>query len=263
MAKTRLLKHDFFLNEDLAALPPLTRLFFIGLWVLADREGRLEYRPGKLKAQLFPYHEANVERIVAELSGGFLVKYTAGGMEYLQVKNFKKHQHIHPDEKISVLPAPPLESPEIPGNPQRSQEIMHNNTYTYTYPTTYPSTTTPRKSAVFDEGAFNSFWAEYPNKTAKQAAIKAWKKIAPKDDLLVKIIGGLKRYSQSVDGKDKQYIAHPASWLNGRRWEDEISLSGKSTSSIKAPEGKYDGLGKDYSRPALDEPHIQSADEMF
>jgi hypothetical protein len=120
MARSRQLKPDFFLNEHLALLPALTRLAFMGLWLLADREGRLEDRPARIKAQLFPYHEADLEAILASLAPAWIERYEAEGQRLIQIVNFKKHQHVHPDEKKSVIPAPP----GIPGDPRRSPEIM-------------------------------------------------------------------------------------------------------------------------------------------
>ena len=55
MARARNIKPGFFKNEFLADLPFETRLLFIGLWTLADREGRLEDRPRKIKMELFAY----------------------------------------------------------------------------------------------------------------------------------------------------------------------------------------------------------------
>ena len=71
---------------------------------------------------------------------------------------------------------------------------------------------------------FDLFYQNYPKKVAKQAALKSWQKLKPDDDLMAKIMRGLERWKQSTDWlKDNgQYIPYPASWLNGRRWEDEI-----------------------------------------
>ena len=73
--------------------------------------------------------------------------------------------------------------------------------------------------------SFDQFWKEYPKKVAKQSALKAWKKINPDDELFRKIMDGLKRWKDSGewDRDGGQYIPYPASWLNGSRWEDEIS----------------------------------------
>lgn len=133
MPRTRQLKHDFFLNEDLAARSPMSRLLFAGLWLLADRDGRLEDRPAKIRAQLFPYEEADIEGFLLELAaGGFIYRYAIDGSCYIVIPKFKSHQHIHPDEKASTLPPPS----EIPGNPRKSPEIMPSSTS----PSSSPST---------------------------------------------------------------------------------------------------------------------------
>lgn len=86
---------------------------------------------------------------------------------------------------------------------------------------------TPRKSAktVFTDG-FDEFWAVYPKKDAKQAAIKAWNKLKPDDDLKQAIIAGIQR---DIDGKwkgaERRYIPNPATYLNGGRWEDEAATT--------------------------------------
>ncbi len=57
MARSRNIKPGLFKNEILGIADPLYTLAFQGLWVLADREGRLEDRPLRIKAETFPYRE--------------------------------------------------------------------------------------------------------------------------------------------------------------------------------------------------------------
>ncbi len=70
---------------------------------------------------------------------------------------------------------------------------------------------------------FEKFWAAYPKKTAKQAALKAWNKLKPNEELVKTILAALDVQKKSEQWtKDKgQFIPYPATWLNGRRWEDE------------------------------------------
>jgi len=49
MSRSRNIKPGFFRNADLVELPVETRLLFIGLWGLADREGRMSDRPKQIK----------------------------------------------------------------------------------------------------------------------------------------------------------------------------------------------------------------------
>ncbi len=59
MSRIRTVKPEFFLDEDLAALDPLDRLTFIGLFCQADKAGRMEDRPDRLRLQVLPYDKGN------------------------------------------------------------------------------------------------------------------------------------------------------------------------------------------------------------
>jgi len=107
MARARNIKPGFFKNEDLAECTPWARLCFAGLWTLADREGRLEDRPKRIKGELFAFDSIEVEPLLAELvDRGFVLRYRAGELRLLQVLKFSKHQNPHHREPSSVLPSP-------------------------------------------------------------------------------------------------------------------------------------------------------------
>lgn len=120
VARARNIKPGFFQNEDLADLGPEAMLLFAGLWTLADREGRLEDRPKRIKAQLFPYFDLDVDVLLDDLQGrGFVIRYERGGSRYLQIVNFSKHQAPHYKEALSVIPAPDgwVDSPVVATGP--------------------------------------------------------------------------------------------------------------------------------------------------
>ncbi len=73
---------------------------------------------------------------------------------------------------------------------------------------------------------FLKFWNEYPRKVAKAKALKAWESLKPTDELFEKIMQALRTQKQSEQwSKDKgQFIPHPTTWLNQRRWEDETEV---------------------------------------
>ena len=105
MARSRNIKPGFFHNEDLVELPYEYRLLFIGLWCMADREGRLENRPKKIKMQIFPADDLDVSRAILGLSESRLITlYSVDNIEYIQIDNFLKHQHPHHKEAKSVIP---------------------------------------------------------------------------------------------------------------------------------------------------------------
>lgn len=120
MSRIRTIKPDFFINEELAELSAMTRLLFIGLWTQADSEGRLLDRPKRLKAELFPYDNFDVDKGLQQLhDAGFIVRYKVDAnrsvedinpradhteLAIIQVVNFLKHQHPHIKEAASTLP---------------------------------------------------------------------------------------------------------------------------------------------------------------
>lgn len=106
MARARNLKPSLFQNEVLGTADPLLTILFQSLWCLADKEGRLEDRPLRIKAQTFPYREGiDVNGLLTELERlDFIHRYDVGGLKLIQVVNFAKHQHPHHTEKDSEYP---------------------------------------------------------------------------------------------------------------------------------------------------------------
>jgi hypothetical protein len=108
MARARNIKPGFFKNYDLADLGPIAQLLFAGLWCLADKEGRLEDKPRLIKAEVFPYYDADVNGELTKLERlGFVSRYSAGGVDVIFIREFKKHQSPHHTERASELPAEP------------------------------------------------------------------------------------------------------------------------------------------------------------
>jgi hypothetical protein len=105
--RIRSLKIGFFHNETLCGLSPWHRLLYAGLWLLADREGRLEDRPRRIKAELFPYDTLDVDVLLTELAReGFVVRYASDGEPYLAIPRFLKHQKPNIREAASLIPTP-------------------------------------------------------------------------------------------------------------------------------------------------------------
>lgn len=73
-------------------------------------------------------------------------------------------------------------------------------------------------NTVIKDEEFDLFWRAYPRKTNKAFAQKVFRKIAFTEELLLTMMQALQNFPFS---KDPQYIPHPSTWLNGRRWEDE------------------------------------------
>jgi hypothetical protein len=107
VARARNIKPGFFTNDMLAECTPLARLLFAGLWLHCDREGRMEDRPKKIKAEILPYDTCNADELLGELEKhGFIIRYQHDDRRFIQVTNFGKHQNPHIKEAPSEIPAP-------------------------------------------------------------------------------------------------------------------------------------------------------------
>lgn len=76
---------------------------------------------------------------------------------------------------------------------------------------------------------FDEFWSAFPRKVAKRAAGKAFARLRVDPALLAKMLQALQwqRQQQRWTVDDGQFIPHPATWLNDRRWEDEEPSGGR------------------------------------
>ena len=84
-----------------------------------------------------------------------------------------------------------------------------------------PVNTQAYESGMLTE--FITFWEAYPKKVAKIPAIRAWIKLAPTPELAIEIMTSVVAHTFNADQwSDKQYIPQPATFINGRKWEDEI-----------------------------------------
>jgi hypothetical protein len=133
MARARNIKPGFYKNEDLAECSIWARYIFPGLWMLADREGRLEDRPKRIKGELLAFDSQEVEPLLCELVRfGFIERYESDGLKIIQIMKFKDHQSPHFSEKPSELPerfpeSHPLEEGKFPESPYVKEGAKRKN----------------------------------------------------------------------------------------------------------------------------------------
>lgn len=118
MARARNIKPGFYKNEDLAECSVWARLIFPGLWMLADREGRLEDRPKRIKGELLPFDELGIEPLLNELQDRkFILRYETEDGRFIQILKFSTHQAPHYSEKPSVIKPPQFSESKPPSTP--------------------------------------------------------------------------------------------------------------------------------------------------
>lgn len=231
MSRSRNIKPGFFKNELLVGLPFEFRLLFIGLWTIADREGRFEDRPTRIRMELFPADNVDVNAGLQSLHDlGFILRYEVNGSRYCQVLAWEKHQSPHFKEQKSTIPAP--------GKPQASN--LYDEAKAPVLPeaslnvaalipdSLIPDSKKPQEH-VPQAARFADFWSVYPIKRAKKAAESKWKQKrldAKADELIADVKRRVRDDQQWRDG----FAPHAATYLHQERWTDE--LAGRKRPSV-------------------------------
>ncbi len=111
-----------------------------------------------------------------------------------------------------------------------------------------PSTVNPQpkskalvRAAPELDARFLEFWASYPRKEARKGAAIAWKNLNPDELLVARILRSLEAHKVSAQWADRQFIPHPATWLNGRRWDGELPPTRQSAVDEFLGESVIDG----------------------
>jgi hypothetical protein len=210
VARIRTIKPGFFKNEELAELSFPSRLLFIGLWTQADKEGRLEDRPKRLKAEIFPYDSVNTDELLSKLqSAGFIVRYTVedaelGEMKLIQVNNFCKHQRFTGSEadSESEYPAPSkegntletfgntLETPRTTGKEGKGREGKGKEEGFPDVVFPFPSDEFKNAWMLWKQFKLDEHKFKYKSTLSEQAALKDLSEISgANENIAIKIIG--------------------------------------------------------------------------
>lgn len=244
MARSRNIKPGFFENEELAELDFGTRLLFIGLWTLADRDGYLEDRPKRIKMKLFPMDDFDVEAGLRNLNdAGFIQRYKAQGLPCIFIQSFSKHQNPHHKEKSSNLPKPETNLGQAQDN---NGVIIDEKPEASTGQAQVEPSSSPADSLLLNPSSLNPDYgspseesAQEPKKPSTRGTrIPAdwqltddWKSIAKQirpdwpDNHVHRIADGFKDYWLAKTGKDATKADWLATWRNWCR-NDKTQITG-------------------------------------
>ena len=217
---SRILKESITTSSSVDSLSWQAECFFYRLLVNCDDFGRMDGRVAVLLARCFPLRigkikEKDISDWLAELVKNDFVFIYRNGHEYLQVKSWDNHQQIR--AKRSKFPAFDESCHQLISDDitlQSSASKCHRNPI---QSESNPNTNPPK---AYDY--FSDFWKEYPKKTAKADAQKAFGKLNMDDALMECVMNGLFRAIESEAWRKDggKFIPYPATWINGRRWED-------------------------------------------
>lgn len=240
MARARNIKPGFFKNEDLAECTPWARLCFAGLWTLADRKGRLEDRPKRIKGELFPFDTVDVEPLLQELVRfKFIVRYEIDGFKAIQILEFAKHQSPHYSEIKSVIKPPNFQGglfDDDEDTPENSENDDAIKGMSQPPDSLIPDSIKKNTSGNPDTAppGFAEFWGIWPKtdrKTAKAECQKRWKArgLEPVADQIAAHVAAMKTSKQWRDG----FEPAPLTYLNQRRWEDGLPADGSGPQGME------------------------------
>lgn len=213
----RMIRESARTSSTLYRLSDGAERFFWRLTTVADDFGRFEADPRILKAKCFPLwpdsrmSPQKVRTLYRELEHELVKTYVVEGKTFgffvtwdrYQTRRASRSKFPSPtdanicEQPLADTPVIEIEIEDDIRSPGVSDGDSHHDPLT----------------------PFEKFWREYPRKVAKQSALKAWDKQQPPLEPLLAALRVQKR-SREWTKDAGQFVPYPATYLNGRRWED-------------------------------------------
>ena len=235
----RIIKESIARSEKISGLTDFQFRLWIHLITYVDDYGRGDARPAIIRGACFPLRERvsnkDIEAGICGLADiGCVSLYTVDGRPYLCLPGWDEHQRVR--QKVSKYPSPDeadtaCQSAASGGNlPQSAARIQNPNPESRIQ--------TPEIYVRDREKEFDAFWDEYPRHEGKQKARAAYKKVDVSLDVILEALSQHKKSAQWTKNGG-EFIPHASTWLNGRRWEDQMT-----TDYSKVPKGASGQLGE-------------------
>lgn len=217
-------------------LRPNAKLIYGELSALAAAEGYC-WATNAYFAQLFGLSGKTVAELIRQLAErGHIAVEVVRDPETQEVQARKIW--IAGPTGADVTPSPEKSgegSPEKSGDPPPKNREENNTSNNITSHNNTPQPPTgggarakrsrqdgPKSAPDWKPERFAKFWAYYPRGENKQRAIRAWDKLRPSDELIDTMARALARQMESEEWQRGIGIPHASTWINGRRWEDEV-----------------------------------------
>lgn len=223
-------------------LKPNAKLIYAEITALQESSGYC-WASNKYLGDLFTLKPDTVGKLISELE-------TAGYVEVSIIRDVETKEVLQ--RRVRTLAAAPLpdknpvplpDKNPVPLPDKNPDRIIQDNN---DIPPKAPQGGQRRKrrddwreTAEHMPERFERFWKAYPRGEKRQAAIRAWDKLAPTAEMADQMAAALKRQLQSEDWQRGIGIPHPSTWLNQRRWTDEIRVTAKEPAAEQA----YDPRG--------------------
>lgn len=206
-------------------LPMSAKALYFLLGMEADDEGFVSYK------KVIRIHGGNEDDIKILIAKSFIIKFDTGVVvitdwntnNYLD-KNRTRPTEYQKEKRLLLLTGNNKyefnsRSTSIEEYRREEKSIEENNTTSVSQETDGIKVEEPIYPKDFED-----FYKEYPLKVGKGAAHTAWKRVknVPDKSILKKAIIEHIKNNHFRGSNGMQYIPHPSTWINQRRWEDEI-----------------------------------------
>lgn len=222
MSRRRYISTDISVDKKIRRLSDSAALLYTWMIPHAEEDATLTSDPDELAAMVVPNRKGwtpnRVATLLTEIEAAELL-VTVNGSVYFPPEAFYRHQsHIHTDRRRKEQPnKKPL---QMEGASNNEQQVAQNSASSSS-----SFSVSSSKTLVQADGSnvckFSDFWTLYPRKQSKGHAEKAWVTATKSVDASL-IVAGLERQLPTLKAEERRYIPLPATWLNGKRWEDEV-----------------------------------------
>ncbi len=243
-----LLSSEVSTSDKLTEVSDRAALLWTWLLTHVNSWGQMDGSPGTVEARVVPRRRWGINKVASILNElhdiGLIQIYTPGvsgqkndaGESYKYpsqltiIKNWEKFQRLDRRSKTPEFPMPceaqtasSGKIPEIPGNSCERKGKERNRKERINTIDHFPKKKRKNDRHSYPQ-AFELFWEVYPRKVGKGACFKSWQKAVASGTTNEQFISAIN--SQAPYWKDPEFIPHPATWLNQRRWEDEPDKGG-------------------------------------
>ena len=247
----RIIKESICTSENIDLLSPFQETVFYRLLVNCDDYGCFDARIKVVSSRLFPLRVIRPSEIAKALDRlsevGLITLYEVDGKPYLKLKKWADHQRLRASKHKYPIPEDGTVCDKLPQVAASCGELRPESNPIQSNKNPNPNPN-PTRARAHENAHFEEFWSVYPRHEDKQAAKKAFDKIDPDDDLFQVMMKAIADWKQSDQWQEDggKFIPYPSSWLNKRRWEDEVPLKKAVVNAAKIVVAQQYGQ-RDYS----------------
>tara|TARA_R100000781_G_scaffold111080_1_gene76919 strand:- start:82 stop:1017 length:936 start_codon:yes stop_codon:yes gene_type:complete len=243
MARKRMISPDFWTDDKMLQLPLPARLMFIGMLNFADDEGLIQNNATSIKVKIFPAEDITIgliEDYVRTMVGLKLLSLgtNVDGQSLIKITKWHDHQKINHPTPTKYIFTPLIEEEKTNSSRTKvelSEDSSRTTSQIRVVKNRVDKVSINKSSKKNQDFTFEHIYSIYPKKQNKDKSEKAFKRLTKKEmsnfsSGLLKHIDHWKRFDVDI-----QYIPLLSTFINGKRWNDELVEPTINKPTIKDP----------------------------